>query len=52
MIKYTAAYIARMDEKVQCDKCGKQMRRGQCAVGFAGHVCVECARKERKTWEK
>lgn len=48
MIKYTAAYLARLDEKVQCDKCGKQLRLGQCVVGFKGRVCEECARKERE----
>lgn len=48
MVKFKSEYLARMDEKVICDKCGKQIRRGQCCVGFKGNVCVDCVRKWRE----
>ena len=47
MIKYTQDAILKMGEKVQCQHCGKQMRRGQRCVGFREIICVECAKKWR-----
>lgn len=47
MIKYTTDYILKMDETVRCQDCGKQMRRGQRAVGFREIICVECAKRRR-----
>ena len=43
MVKFTQDYINRFDEKVVCECCGKEMRRGQAACGFRDIVCVKCA---------
>lgn len=43
MVKFSAEYIRRFDEKVNCDCCGKQMRQGQRIANIQGNVCAECA---------
>lgn len=45
MIKFSKDYIARFDEKVICDGCGKQIRRGERIIGYADIVCRDCADK-------
>ena len=44
MIKYSADYIARLNEKTYCWSCGKEMRLGQRAVGYKECVCALVAR--------
>lgn len=43
MVKFSAEYIARFDERVICECCGKQIRLGERAVAFNDIVCVPCA---------
>lgn len=45
MVKFSAAYIDRLDEIVQCDCCGKRMRLGQCITNIPGHACAECVKE-------
>ena len=47
MVKFSAEYISRLDEKVNCDCCGKQMRLGQRIMNLKGNVCAECANSIR-----
>lgn len=47
MVKYSAEYIRRFYDKVNCDCCGKQMRLGQRICNIQGIVCAECARTGR-----
>lgn len=44
MVKFSDEYIARFDERVICECCGKQMRLGERAVAFSDIVCVPCAK--------
>lgn len=44
MVKYSADYLSRLDEKVKCDCCGKQMRLGQRIINIKGNVCAQCAK--------
>ena len=34
-----------LDKIVICERCRKQVRMGQCAVGYKDYVCIDCARK-------
>lgn len=43
MVKYTEDYIRRMDAKVNCDRCGRQMRLGERISNIRGNVCAKCA---------
>ena len=44
MVKFSAEYLSRLDEKVNCDCCGKRMRLGQRICNIKGNVCAECAK--------
>lgn len=48
MIKFSDEYIARFDERVNCECCGKRMRLGERCVGFNDIVCVPCAQNGYK----
>lgn len=43
MVKFSDEYIARFDEKVICECCGKRMRLGKRSTRFNDIVCVPCA---------
>ena len=52
MHQYSKGEISRFDEKVICECCGKQIRRGEATCGFRYIVCIECARKGYKDKDK
>ena len=52
MKKYFEEAIKQFDEKVICECCGKQIRRGEATCGFADIVCIECARNGYKDGDK